>query len=72
MAKMPEETRQKISDGNRRAWASPAVRQRMITAIKGAWTPARRQAMSRERRAFWRQRREAKAAAKLEAESHAP
>lgn len=68
MAKMPDETREKIRDGNRKAWASPAVRQRMITAIKAAWTPARRKAMSRERQAFWRKRREAK----LEASSDAP
>lgn len=72
MAKMPAETKRRISEGARKAWTSPAIRKRIIDGIKASWaSPARRQAMSRERREFWRKRREAKAAAKLEAESHA-
>jgi len=58
MAEMPEETRQKISEANKLAWESPAVRKRTSEGLKQAWTPARREAMSRERREFWRKWRE--------------
>jgi hypothetical protein len=61
MAAMPEETKQKISEAVKRAGQSPTYRQRRSEALKRSWTPARRAAVSRERREFWRKWREAKA-----------
>lgn len=62
MAAMPEETKQKIAEGVRKAFESPTVRKRHREGSQRAWTPARRAAYGRERREFWRKWREAKAA----------
>lgn len=62
MAAMPEETKQKISESIKKVYQSPTYRQRRSDGLKRSWTPARRAALSRERREFWRKWREAKAA----------
>lgn len=64
MAAMPEETRKKISDGMKRAWESPTMRQRVSEGIKRAMTPAVRQKISRAGRERWRRWREAREAAR--------
>jgi hypothetical protein len=64
MASMPQETRDKISEAVKRAGLSPTVRQRRKDGQKGRWTAAARAALGKERREYWRQWREAKAATK--------
>jgi hypothetical protein len=49
MAEMPAETRQKIGEGIRKAFASPAARKR----LRDSWTPARRTKISHNRRDFF-------------------
>jgi hypothetical protein len=55
MSEMPSDTKAKISKAVRRACQSPTVKQRRSEGIKRSWTPARRAALSRERREFWQQ-----------------
>jgi hypothetical protein len=61
MAKLAQETKDKISEAIKRCLQSPTYRQRRSEGLKRSWTPARRAAVSRERREFWRKWREAKA-----------
>jgi tripartite-type tricarboxylate transporter receptor subunit TctC len=49
MAEMPQETRDKIAAALRKAWQSPAVRDRM----RNRFTPAKLAALSRERREYF-------------------
>ena len=58
MATMPDETKKKIAEGVRRAYESPAVRKRQRDGTKQSMTPARRAAIGKERREFWRKWRE--------------
>ena len=54
MSAMPEDTRQSIAESVRRSWESHAVRARRVAGLRKSFTPARRAAIGKERRAFWR------------------
>ncbi|MGH7510356.1 MAG: hypothetical protein ACREMZ_12920 [Gemmatimonadales bacterium] len=58
MAELPQEIKDKISEAMRRCHQSPTYKKKHAEGTQRSWTPARRAAMSRERREFWRKWRE--------------
>jgi hypothetical protein len=59
---MTDDHKQKISEAIKRCLQSPTYCRNRSEGLRQSWTPARRAALSRERREFWRKWREAKAA----------